>query len=195
MITSFILRFNHHGPACPAPWPLAPALFPDVLRAPCPAPAHPAPLLLLLLPQPEEVEICKRPDGTYWQLGTGAFGTCYKGLYHGTQLVAVKVRRRLRLQLRLQLRCAIAHTCWAAAGQPRDLLGSLAWPVLHACARVCISQRTQPNRAPPPLFSSLTISAPVAALACSCPAPALPLLCASSAGAAPAGGAAAGGGV
>ena len=42
--------------------------------------------------QPEEVEICRRPDGSFWQLGTGAFGTCYKGLFHGQQLVAVKVR-------------------------------------------------------------------------------------------------------
>ncbi|PSC71778.1 serine threonine-kinase [Micractinium conductrix] len=50
--------------------------------------------------QPEEVEICKRPDGTYWQLGTGAFGTCYKGLYHGSMLVAVKVLHRVESRRR-----------------------------------------------------------------------------------------------
>ena len=39
---------------------------------------------------PAEIEICKRPDGTEWLLGSGSFSRVYKGLRRGVQEVAVK---------------------------------------------------------------------------------------------------------
>jgi serine/threonine protein kinase len=41
--------------------------------------------------EPEELEILKRPDGSDWQLGTGAFGVVLKAKRAGVQPVAVKV--------------------------------------------------------------------------------------------------------
>lgn len=38
-----------------------------------------------------EVEICRRPDGSLWQLGAGGFGRVYKAMRFGVQPVAVKV--------------------------------------------------------------------------------------------------------
>lgn len=35
--------------------------------------------------------ICRRPDGTLWNLGSGAYGTVFKALLDGVQEVAVKV--------------------------------------------------------------------------------------------------------
>ncbi|KAL4419356.1 hypothetical protein ABPG77_001583 [Micractinium sp. CCAP 211/92] len=40
---------------------------------------------------PREIEICRRPDGSEWELGSGGFGKVYKALRHGAQPVAVKV--------------------------------------------------------------------------------------------------------
>lgn len=40
--------------------------------------------------EPEELEILKRPDGSNWQLGTGAFGVVLKAKRAGVQPVAVK---------------------------------------------------------------------------------------------------------
>ena len=41
--------------------------------------------------QPEDVQICLRPDGTKWCLGRGGFGEVLKGLKDGVDEVAVKL--------------------------------------------------------------------------------------------------------
>lgn len=38
---------------------------------------------------PEEITICRKPDGSEWLLGTGAYGRVYKGIWC-MQAVAVK---------------------------------------------------------------------------------------------------------
>ena len=41
--------------------------------------------------QPEDVQICQRPDGSKWYLGRGGFGEVLKGLIDGVDEVAVKL--------------------------------------------------------------------------------------------------------
>ena len=41
--------------------------------------------------QPEDVQICQRPDGSKWYLGRGGFGEVLKGLKDGVDEVAVKL--------------------------------------------------------------------------------------------------------
>lgn len=41
--------------------------------------------------QPEDVQICQRPDGSKWYLGRGGFGEVLKGLIDGVDEVAIKL--------------------------------------------------------------------------------------------------------
>ena len=40
---------------------------------------------------PSDVEICRKPDGSFWRLGKGGFGEVFKGVKDGVDEVAVKV--------------------------------------------------------------------------------------------------------
>lgn len=40
---------------------------------------------------PQEIQILRRSDGSPWRLGTGSYGTVYRGLRDGVQPVAVKI--------------------------------------------------------------------------------------------------------
>eukprot|EP00884_Botryococcus_braunii_P017069 jgi/Botrbrau1/4045/Bobra.152_3s0006.1 len=51
-------------------------------------PLHPQPSWKI---SPNNISFVKRPDGSDWILGTGAFGTVYRALMNGVQPVAVKV--------------------------------------------------------------------------------------------------------
>ena len=42
---------------------------------------------------PEDVQICKRPDGSLWRLGSGGFGEVFKGVKDSVDEVAIKVIR------------------------------------------------------------------------------------------------------
>ncbi|KAK9819112.1 hypothetical protein WJX74_003168 [Apatococcus lobatus] len=50
----------------------------------------------------EDLEICLRPDGSDWRLGTGSYGTVYRGLMHQSTPVAVKIIREQSQQEKLR---------------------------------------------------------------------------------------------
>ncbi|KAK9812676.1 hypothetical protein WJX72_001681 [[Myrmecia] bisecta] len=53
--------------------------------------------MLLMMPwsdweiAPQELAICRRPDGSEWELGTGASGRVFKATRNGVQVVAIKI--------------------------------------------------------------------------------------------------------
>ena len=42
--------------------------------------------------RPDEIQVMKRADGSDWVLGSGGFGSVYKALMNGFDVVAVKVQ-------------------------------------------------------------------------------------------------------
>ena len=50
---------------------------------------HPRQLLGI---RPDEIQVMKRADGSDWVLGSGGYGSVYKALMNGFDVVAVKVR-------------------------------------------------------------------------------------------------------
>lgn len=68
------------------------------MRTSCPCRAESPAVGRLQLPHsfewrinPEQLAICKRPDGSDWRLGAGGFGTVYKAVKDDVHDVAMKV--------------------------------------------------------------------------------------------------------
>lgn len=96
-LQSHACRCNH-TPVCPPPFSrpcLLQGVSSDLEQLPCDWHM-----------EPEEVDILKRPDGSDWQLGAGAFGVVLKAKRAGVQPVAVKASGV----------CCLDEQGWCAAG-------------------------------------------------------------------------------
>ncbi|KAK9865664.1 hypothetical protein WJX84_002223 [Apatococcus fuscideae] len=64
----------------------------------------------------EDLAICIRPDGSDWKLGTGSYGTVYRGLMHQSTPVAIKIiteqsqKEKLRFVQEISLLKNLRHT-------------------------------------------------------------------------------------
>jgi hypothetical protein len=67
--------------------------------------------------RPEDIEICRRPDGRQWEIGAGAFGQVYKAVLGGVQTVAVKMlggQQDHAAQVKFCREVAILRSCRAS---------------------------------------------------------------------------------
>eukprot|EP00891_Asterochloris_glomerata_P005380 jgi/Astpho2/5380/Aster-05923 len=72
----------------------------------------------------EEIEICKHENGEEWRLGSGAYGTVYKALRDGVQVVAVKKFHHLddpRQQRSIMKEVSILKGCRSVTDQKLEL--------------------------------------------------------------------------
>lgn len=71
-----------------------------------------------------ELEVCRREDGTLWELGRGSFGTVFKALRRGVQEVALKKVDKISA---LHLQCC--QTCSIKAAPTTPLCRLATHPV------------------------------------------------------------------